>query len=219
MVLSLPVRFPPFKCFEFLLLNVFAVVGDLKNGRTVHSLVRLLALYNVTLNFVAPASLSMPDSVKAYAKSAGVPFYETTNLDDVIGKSDVLYVTRVQQERFASKEEYDAVKDAYVVNNEVLTKAKENMIVMHPLPRTAEIDPEVDFDSRAAYFRQMKYGLFLRMALLSQGSCSLRDITLKELLLTSPVCFNSHGSLNSFVIPPTFPKKCCFYSSVFIVDN
>lgn len=149
--------------------TMFLVLGDLKNGRTVHSLVRLLALYNVTLNFIAPQSLSMPESVKTYAKSAGLHFYESSNLDDVISKTDVLYVTRVQQERFASPAEYEAVKDSFVVNNEVLTKAKETMIVMHPLPRNAEIAPEVDFDPRAAYFRQMKYGLFLRMALLSQG--------------------------------------------------
>lgn len=145
------------------------MIGDLKYGRTVHSLVRLLALYNVSLNFVAPTSLSMPDSVKAYAQSAGIQFYETTNLDEVISKSDVLYVTRVQQERFASVEEYNSVKHSFVINNDVLNKAKDNMIVMHPLPRNAEIDPEIDFDGRAAYFRQMKYGLFLRMALLSQG--------------------------------------------------
>ncbi|GMK59115.1 hypothetical protein CspeluHIS016_0701300 [Cutaneotrichosporon spelunceum] len=144
------------------------VIGDLKNGRTVHSLVKLLSLYDVTLNFVSPPSLKMPESVKAEVTRAGIKWYEHTNLDTVIPLSDVLYVTRVQKERFDSLAEYEAVKDMYVINNDVLARAKENAIVMHPLPRLNEIDPEVDFDSRrAAYFRQMRYGLFIRMALLT----------------------------------------------------
>ncbi|SCZ87539.1 BZ3500_MvSof-1268-A1-R1_Chr2-2g05005 [Microbotryum saponariae] len=143
------------------------MVGDLKNGRTVHSLVRLLSQYSVSLNFVSPASLSMPESVKEEAIKAGVPVMETTSLASVIGSTDVLYVTRTQQERFASVVEYEAVKDSYIINNEVLASAKPNCIVLHPLPRNAEVDPEVDFDQRrAAYFRQMRYGLFVRMALL-----------------------------------------------------
>jgi len=90
------------------------------------------------------------------------------HLDSVIGKSDVLYATRVQKERFDDLADYEAVKDIYIINNDMLTRAKESAIVMHPLPRTNEIDPEVDFDSRrAAYFRQMRYGLFIRMALLT----------------------------------------------------
>jgi carbamoyl-phosphate synthase/aspartate carbamoyltransferase len=138
------------------------LVGDLKNGRTVHSLVKLLSLYDVTLNFVSPPSLAMPDSVKAEASRAGVRWNEYNNLDDVIAKSDVLYATRVQKERFDSNAEYEAVKDMFVINNDVLGRAKESAIVMHPLPRVNEIDPEVDFDSRrAAYFRQMRYGLFV----------------------------------------------------------
>ncbi|GAA6035223.1 hypothetical protein JCM8097_006426 [Rhodosporidiobolus ruineniae] len=144
------------------------MVGDLKNGRTVHSLVKLLSLYSVSLIFVAPPSLSMPESVKAEAEKAGIPVFETTSLASVIGKTDVLYVTRVQQERFADPAEYESVKTAYVVNNEVLAGAKENTIVLHPLPRNAELDPSVDLDTRrAAYVRQMRYGLFVRMALLA----------------------------------------------------
>ncbi len=144
------------------------MVGDLKNGRTVHSLVKLLSLYNISLNFVSPASLAMPASVKAEAEKAGIPVIETTSLASVIGSTDVLYVTRVQQERFASVEEYNSVKDSYVVNNALLALAKPHTIVMHPLPRVSELDPEVDFDQRrAAYFRQMRYGLFVRMALLA----------------------------------------------------
>lgn len=124
------------------------MVGDLKNGRTVHSLVKLLSLYSVSLIFVAPPSLSMPESVKAEAERAGIPVFETTSLTSVIGRTDVLYVTRVQQERFASQAEYDAVKDSYVVNNELLAGAKEHCIVMHPLPRNAELDPSVDVSAR-----------------------------------------------------------------------
>ena len=109
----------------------------------------------------------MPESVKSEARKAGIPIHECVNLDEVIAKSDVLYVTRVQKERFNSEQEYDAVKDMFVINNEVLSRAKETTIVMHPLPRVNEIDPEVDFDARAAYFRQMRFGLFVRMALLT----------------------------------------------------
>ena len=107
-------------------------------------------MYQVTLNFVAPHSLGMPESVKAEARKAGISIFETTSLESVIAQTDVLYVTRVQQERFASQEEYDSVKNAYIVNNDLLSRAKTQMVVMHPLPRNAEIDPEVDFDSRAA---------------------------------------------------------------------
>lgn len=120
------------------------MVGDLKNGRTVHSLVRLLSLYSVTINLVSPSSLAMPESVKEDARKAGITLLETTSLASVIGSTDVLYVTRVQQERFESLAEYEKVKDTYIVNNELLARAKEHCIVMHPLPRNAELDPEVD---------------------------------------------------------------------------
>ncbi|GAA5952842.1 hypothetical protein JCM21900_004241 [Sporobolomyces salmonicolor] len=144
------------------------MVGDLKNGRTVHSLVRLLSLYSVTLNFVAPPGLEMPESVKLEAEKAGIPIFETPSLASVISKTDVLYVTRVQQERFTDLAEYERVKNAYIVNNELLAGAKEHCIVMHPLPRNNELDVAVDFDQRrAAYWRQMRYGLFVRMALLA----------------------------------------------------
>ncbi|KAF9298195.1 hypothetical protein BGZ74_009492 [Mortierella antarctica] len=143
------------------------LVGDLKNGRTVHSLVKLLAYYHVTLNFVSPGSLQMPDAVKQELRQAGVPFAEYSDLNEVIGESDVVYVTRVQKERFTDLGEYERVKSAYVINNKMMSKAKTQMVVMHPLPRVSEIEPEVDFDQRAAYFRQMRYGLYVRMALLA----------------------------------------------------
>ncbi|KAG0048200.1 hypothetical protein BGZ83_006804 [Gryganskiella cystojenkinii] len=143
------------------------MVGDLKNGRTVHSLVKLLAYYHVTLNFVSPASLQMPEEVKSELHKAGVAFNEYTDLNQVIAESDVVYVTRVQKERFEDLNEYERVKSAYVINNKMMSKAKTQMVVMHPLPRVSEIEPEVDFDQRAAYFRQMRYGLYVRMALLA----------------------------------------------------
>ncbi|KAG6902396.1 hypothetical protein C0995_000601 [Termitomyces sp. Mi166 len=148
--------------------RTITLLGDLKNGRTVHSLVALLSLYTVRLNFVSPSALSMPSSVVTAARKAGIPVTICESLDEVLADTDVLYVTRVQKERFASEAEWLQVKDAYRVDHAVLSRAKEDMIVMHPLPRVNEIDPEVDFDSRrAVYFRQMRYGLFIRMALLA----------------------------------------------------
>jgi carbamoyl-phosphate synthase/aspartate carbamoyltransferase len=150
------------------------LVGDLKNGRTVHSLVKILSFYQVTINYVCPESLAMPKDVMEAVAAAGIKQNVYSNLDDVIGTTDVLYMTRVQKERFDTEEEYRRVKDAYILNNDVLSKAKSQMIVMHPLPRVNEIEPEVDFDQRAAYFRQMRYGLFVRMALLALVLGTLR---------------------------------------------
>jgi len=148
--------------------RIITLLGDLKNGRTVHSLVRLLSLYSVRLNLVSPASLAMPANVVAAARKAGVPVRQCDSLEEVLADTDVLYVTRVQKERFDNELEWQQVKDAYRIDHAVLARAKEDMIVMHPLPRINEIDPEVDFDSRrAVYFRQMRYGLFIRMALLA----------------------------------------------------
>ncbi|KAJ7280306.1 hypothetical protein C8J57DRAFT_123196 [Mycena rebaudengoi] len=148
--------------------RTITLLGDLKNGRTVHSLVTLLSLYSVRLNFVSPRSLAMPANVISAARKAGIPVTQCESLDEVLADTDVLYVTRIQKERFENETEWNQVKDAYQVDHAVLSRAKEDMIVMHPLPRVNEIDPEVDFDSRrAVYFRQMRYGLFIRMALLA----------------------------------------------------
>ena len=151
------------------------LVGDLKNGRTVHSLVKLLTYYQVTINYVCPDSLAMPKEVMDAATAAGIKQNFYSSLDEVIGSTDVLYMTRVQKERFETEEEYLRVKDAFILNNNVLSKAKSQMIVMHPLPRVNEIEPEVDFDQRAAYFRQMRYGLYVRMALLALVMGTLRN--------------------------------------------
>ncbi len=143
------------------------MLGDLKYGRTVHSLARLLTLYNVRLNYVSPEILRMPDEVMAEVAEKGILQAEYRELEPVLAETDVLYVTRVQKERFASEAEYDEVKGAYVIDMETMARARERMIVMHPLPRVTEIAMEVDDDPRAAYFRQMEYGLYIRMALLA----------------------------------------------------
>lgn len=143
------------------------MLGDLKYGRTVHSLARLLALYNVKINYVSPEILRMPRDVMDYVAQRGVPQAEYTTLDEVLPETDVLYVTRVQKERFENLEEYEKVKGSYIITPEVMQRAKKDMIVMHPFPRVGEIDPAFDDDPRAAYFRQMEYGLYVRMALLA----------------------------------------------------
>lgn len=144
------------------------VVGDLKNGRTVHSLVKLLTNYDgIKINYVAPESLRMPSDLKEEIAKSTIQQREYSSLDDVISTTDVLYVTRVQKERFSSEEEYEKIKNSYIITAKTLARAKRNMIVMHPLPRVGEITDEIDTDQRAAYFRQMKYGLYIRMALLA----------------------------------------------------
>ena len=143
------------------------MVGDLKYGRTVHSLARLLALYNIRLNYVSPEILCMPPALVEELRARGVPQVQQTDLEAVLAESDVLYVTRVQNERFEEESLYESVKGSYVITPDTLTRAKQRMIVMHPLPRVGEISMEVDDDPRAAYFRQMEYGLYVRMALLA----------------------------------------------------
>jgi aspartate carbamoyltransferase catalytic subunit len=143
------------------------MLGDLKYGRTVHSLARLLRLFSVRLNYVAPEILRMPPEIMAELSERGVRQGESESLDQVIGETDVLYVTRVQKERFEDPAQYEGVRGSYVVTPATMERAKPKMIVMHPLPRVGEISMDVDPDPRAAYFRQMEYGLYVRMALLA----------------------------------------------------
>jgi aspartate carbamoyltransferase len=144
-----------------------AMVGDLKYGRTVHSLTKLLLGYNVEFTFVSPEILRMPKDILDEVKGRNHRYAETESIQDVIESADVLYVTRVQKERFTDLAEYDRVKDFYVVDTELMARAQEKMIVMHPLPRVGEISYAVDEDPRAAYFRQMRNGMYVRMALLA----------------------------------------------------
>jgi len=143
------------------------LLGDLRYGRTVHSLARLLSLYDVRLNYVSPDALRIPGDILSELQGKSISQSEHERLAPVLPETDVLYVTRVQKERFSDINEYQTVKDAFVINPETMTAAKDRMIVMHPLPRLGEIDMTVDDDPRAAYFRQMEYGLYVRMALLA----------------------------------------------------
>ena len=143
------------------------LLGDLKYGRTVHSLARLLCSYKVTLRLVSPTSLPMPAEICEELNAAGLAFTQHSELDEVLAETDVLYVTRVQKERFDDPAAYEAVRGAYVITPETLRAAKSDMIVMHPFPRVGEISMDVDDDPRAAYFRQIEYGLYVRMALVA----------------------------------------------------
>ena len=142
--------------------------GDLKFGRTVHSLVRALARYEgVNFIFISPEELKMPSYIKEEVLEANnIPYREVERLEDVMPDLDVLYMTRVQRERFFNEEDYVRLKDFYILNNQKMELAKDDMIVMHPLPRVNEIAVEVDKDPRAAYFRQVQYGVYVRMALI-----------------------------------------------------
>jgi aspartate carbamoyltransferase len=144
-----------------------ALVGDLKNGRTVHSLAPALALFGARFYFVSPASLAMPDDVKQALKDLGVEVSETESLAEAAAESDVMYITRVQKERFQDPADYEAVKGAYVVDMDLIGRAKEGILIMHPLPRVDEIAREVDAYKGAAYFRQAANGVPVRMALLA----------------------------------------------------
>ncbi|MDR1353284.1 MAG: aspartate carbamoyltransferase [Treponema sp.] len=143
--------------------------GDLKFGRTVHSLAKALSRYpDMRMVFISPEELRIPDYIGGgILGKAGVPYTETGDLEKVIGGLDVLYMTRVQRERFFNEEDYIRLKDSYILNTEKMALAKKDMIVLHPLPRVNEIAVEVDDDPRAAYFKQAKYGMFVRMALLA----------------------------------------------------
>ncbi|MRR52511.1 MAG: aspartate carbamoyltransferase, partial [Rhodocyclaceae bacterium] len=143
------------------------MLGDLKYGRTVHSLARLLSLFNVKLNYVSPDILRMPQEVMDEVSEKGIPQATFNRLEDALPHTDVLYVTRVQKERFEDPEVYEQVKGQFIVNPAIMQMAKAEMIVMHPLPRVGEISMDFDDDPRAAYFRQMEYGLHVRMALLA----------------------------------------------------
>lgn len=145
-----------------------AMVGDLKNGRTVRSLSYLLGKYNdVHIIFVSPEELRIGDDIKEYLKKHKVSFEETTDMDAAMKRSDVVYQTRIQKERFAQACDYEKHKGCYVITNKQVNLMKPKSIIMHPLPRVDEILPEVDASPHAAYFRQARYGLYARMALLA----------------------------------------------------
>ncbi len=145
-----------------------ALVGDLKNGRTVHSLARALSLFKVDFSFIAPAALSMPTEVSDYLRARDFIVEETNDLARTLQKADVVYMTRVQKERFTDVKQYEKMKNFFILTRVVVESAKPNLLVMHPLPRIDEITTDVDALPNAAYFRQAKNGVYVRMALLNE---------------------------------------------------
>ena len=158
-------------------LNIY-LVGDLKYGRTVHSLLLAMRHFNPTFHFIAPDELAMPESYKLYCRKMGIRYVEHQNFDaDVIAGADILYMTRVQRERFTDLMEYERVKDRYLLKLDMLAKAKTNMRILHPLPRVNEIEYSIDDDPHAYYFQQARNGLFARQALI----CDSLGITLDDI--------------------------------------
>ncbi len=144
-----------------------AMLGDLRNGRTVHSLTKLLANYDVSLRYVSPDILRLPLNIMNDLINNKMDVRETDRVEDIIKDVDVLYVTRIQKERFTDMAQYEEVKNYFEITPEVMKSAKKDMIVMHPLPRVGEIHYKVDRDPRAAYFRQVENGMYVRMALIA----------------------------------------------------
>ena len=150
-------------------LNNFTIglCGDLKFGRTVHSLIDALVRYeNVRFIFISPEELRVPDYITEMLNEKNIPYEEVIRLENVMPELDVLYMTRVQRERFFNEEDYIRLKDFYILDTDKLALAKEDMLILHPLPRVNEISVEVDKDPRAAYFNQVQYGVYVRMALI-----------------------------------------------------
>jgi aspartate carbamoyltransferase catalytic subunit len=144
-----------------------ALVGDLKFGRTVHSLLMAMSHFNPTFHFVSPEKLKMPAEYKLFLEEKGIPFYEHTDLNEVTAEADILYMTRVQKERFSDPVDYERVKNSYVLRKFMLKDSKESMKVLHPLPRVNEIHTDVDSSPKAYYFEQARNGMYTRMAIIS----------------------------------------------------
>ena len=147
-------------------LNIF-LVGDLKYGRTVHSLMMAMSRFNPTFNFISPDELKMPDEYKLFLDNKGIKYYEHLDFTDIISKADIVYMTRVQKERFSDPLEYEKTKNAYILRNHMIKNTKDNMKVLHPLPRVNEINVEVDPNEKAYYFTQALNGVYTRQAIIS----------------------------------------------------
>ena len=152
-------------------LNI-CMVGDLKYGRTVHSLLMAMSRWKTSFNFVAPEELKMPDEYKLYLRNLGLDYYETADLNEVINMADIIYMTRVQRERFSDPMEYEKVKNAYVLYDHMLSETKPEMKILHPLPRVNEINTDVDANEKAYYFEQALNGVFTRQAII----CTLLEL-------------------------------------------
>jgi len=148
-------------------LNIF-MIGDLKYGRTVHSLLMAMSHFNPTFYFIAPEALKMPVEYKIYLHTRGIRFFEYSDFSDIIHEADIIYMTRVQKERFSDPIEYEKNKNVYVLNNAMLDNTRPNMRVLHPLPRVNEIDLDVDNSPKAYYFTQALNGVFVRQAIIAK---------------------------------------------------
>ena len=159
-------------------LNIY-LVGDLKYGRTVHSLIMAMRHFNPTFHFIAPRELAMPEEYKIYCREHGIKFEEHEEFDaNVVSQADILYMTRVQRERFTDLMEYERVKDVYILRRDMLSAARDNMRILHPLPRVNEIAYDVDEDPHAYYFEQAHNGLFARQAII----CDVLGLTLNDVV-------------------------------------
>ncbi len=157
-------------------LNIF-LVGDLKYGRTVHSLLMAMRHFNPTFHFIAPRELAMPEEYKVYCREHGIRYVEHTDFnEELIAQADILYMTRVQRERFTDLMEYERVKDVYILKAAMLKGARENMKILHPLPRVNEIAYDVDEDKHAYYFEQAQNGLYARQAII----CDVLGLTIED---------------------------------------
>ena len=144
---------------------VVAFVGDMKYGRTIHSLYKLLVHYNIEFIFISPSNLCLPDKDKEYLKKSNASFQETENISAIF-EADVAYITRIQSERFSDPKEYSKYANVYIIDKKIVTKCKPNMIIMHPLPRVNEISLDIDDMPNAVYFEQVKYGVYARITML-----------------------------------------------------
>ncbi len=147
-------------------LNIF-LVGDLKYGRTVHSLLMAMSQFNPTFNFISPDELKIPEGYKYFLDNLGLKYYEHKDFTDIISRADIIYMTRVQKERFSDPIEYERTKNTYVLKNNMLTNTKDSMRILHPLPRVSEIDIDVDQNPKAYYFNQALNGVFVRQAIIT----------------------------------------------------
>ena len=147
-------------------LNI-SLVGDLKYGRTVHSLLMAMSNFNPTFNFISPDELKVPDEYKLFLHNKEIKYYEHTDFSDIIPRADIIYMTRIQKERFSDPMEYEKVKNSYVLNNGMLENTKDNLKILHPLPRVNEISEDVDKNEKAYYFTQALNGVYTRLAIIS----------------------------------------------------
>lgn len=191
--------------------------GDLKNGRTVHSLIKALAKFkDIKFYLISPRELAVPEYLRAFMKEHDMWNVEVTGLETVIPQLDVLYMTRIQRERFVDPLEYERNKGIYILSRRKLERAKKNMLVLHPLPRVDEISIDVDDDPRAAYFEQARYGMFARMALLTDLANQPRQNPGPVEIGKGPVCSNPNCVTQSELYLPPLVKKnggidCCAF--------